>query len=389
MLRDTPLNEAQLSLLENLRECSDSLLLVVNDTLDFSKIEAGALELEYKPFDICKCVRGAIYVAGMKGREKGIDVGFKIDGIGQGGTITLSSTDEEVAKSAVPKFICGDPARLKQILINLVGNACKFTQKGHVRLLVSVDSCNSKTGEYSLTFQVQDTGIGIPQEAMSRLFKPFSQVDSSTSRKFGGSGLGLAICHRYIELMKGEICVSSELGRGSIFSFQIKTIATGPPSGSFEEIQNDLVNFLPKELGLHYPMRILLAEDNPLNVKVGLKILEKMGYHDVTVAVNGEEAVALFAVSVKHGEPVDLILMDVQVRILPSELRDIGHCKLMNNRCLSCLESTLLNLFGPPTPKHISHTFLHLPQTSSKKTSATASKSGWTISAESPLSLSV
>jgi PAS domain S-box-containing protein len=239
LLLDTNLSIEQRELAETISTSGDSLLSLINDILDFSKIESGKLELEQRPFDLRECVENALDVLGAKAAEKHLDL---VGWMGPG----------------VPDVIVGDSTRLRQVLINLVGNAIKFTSTGDV--LVSVEHLGiNDTGQQRLHFSVRDTGIGIPADRMDRLFKTFSQVDTSTTRQYGGSGLGLAICKKIVELAHGRIWVESEAGQGSTFQFEIPV-----PAGEASVEQQQL----------HTPQRdlsgkrLLLIEPNATSRRV-------------------------------------------------------------------------------------------------------------------------
>ena len=202
LLLDTPLNVEQRDFVEVIRSSSDSLLTIINDILDFSKIESGKIELEAHPYNLRQCVEEALELLAPKAAEKGLDLVALIH-------------------PSLPPFVIGDVTRLRQVLVNLVGNAVKFTAKGEV--VVSVMAIDSiRPGELDLRVSVADTGMGIPREKQDRLFRSFSQVDSSTTREFGGTGLGLAISKRLTELMGGNMSVESEVGKGSTFHFSLK-----------------------------------------------------------------------------------------------------------------------------------------------------------------------
>ena len=202
LLADTSLNERQTEYLEIIRTSGESLLAILNDILDFSKIEAGKLELDPHPFELCHCVEEVLCLLAHKFEEKGLAYGY-------------------VAAPEVPPFISADSVRLKQILFNLVGNALKFTGRGSVRVSLSRVQNDRDDRAITLRFSVEDTGIGIPPEKQALLFRSFSQVDTTTTRKFGGTGLGLAITRSLVAMMGGEIEVVSEEGEGAIFSFSI------------------------------------------------------------------------------------------------------------------------------------------------------------------------
>jgi PAS domain S-box-containing protein len=188
LLLDSPLSGEQKEYVETIRASGDALLTIINDILDFSKIESGRLELEHVEFGVRECVEGALDLLAGKCTEKGIDLLYEI-------------------ADGVPGTVRGDPTRLRQILVNLLANAVKFTDRGEV--VLSVRAGAHHDGRIELSFSVRDTGIGIPREAMDRLFQSFSQVDSSTTRRFGGTGLGLVISKRLAELMGGHMWVES------------------------------------------------------------------------------------------------------------------------------------------------------------------------------------
>ncbi len=230
LMLGTQLNEQQRELVETICMSGDTLLSLINDILDFSKIESGSLELEAAPFALHDCVEAALDVLGARASEKRLDLAYWIE-------------------PTVPAMVVGDPTRLRQVLVNLVGNAVKFTRHGEV--YVGVERIGLQDGAVRLRFTVRDTGIGIPPERMDRLFKSFSQVDASTTRKFGGTGLGLAICRRLVELMDGHIWAESEVGHGSRFIFEIRL---GLGAGTALDCAPPLEGLTGR--------RVLVAEDN-------------------------------------------------------------------------------------------------------------------------------
>ncbi len=200
LLLETPLDPRQREMTETIRNCGEGLVVVINDILDFSKIESGGMELEDTAVDLRACLEDCLDLFAAKAGEKGIDLVYTMP-------------------KECPAIIRGDPTRLRQILCNLIGNAVKFTAKGEVEVRVALEpeATPGAAGQILLRFSVRDTGIGIPPERQDRLFKSFSQVDSTTARKYGGTGLGLAISKRLAELMGGIMGVTSEAGRGSTF----------------------------------------------------------------------------------------------------------------------------------------------------------------------------
>ncbi|NCO36283.1 MAG: PAS domain S-box protein, partial [Armatimonadetes bacterium] len=202
LLLDTNLSREQRDFAKTVQNSSDALLGIINDILDFSKIEAGRMELEQQPFDVRKCVESALDLLGHRAREKSLDLG---------GLVTQHT----------PAALVGDVTRVRQILVNFLGNAVKFTESGEIVVEVDAQPLDGEESWHEVHFSVRDTGIGIPADRMDRLFKSFSQVDVSTTRKFGGTGLGLAISKRLADLMGGRVWVESAEGKGSTFHFTI------------------------------------------------------------------------------------------------------------------------------------------------------------------------
>ena len=278
----------QFECLDMARSSANSLLTVINDILDFSKIEAGKLDLDCVDFDLRRCLEETIRTFAPRAREKGIKLACGV-------------------QPDVPTLICGDPARLRQVIVNLIGNALKFTEKGEIILRVELGRIQDDS--LRLQFQVSDTGIGIPPQKQSLIFEAFAQADSSTTRKYGGTGLGLSISSHIVRLMGGCMWVESEPGSGSRFYFtaDMKRVQEPVPVES-ARLESPLVERRLPPVGLSQPsLRILLAEDNIINQRLGRKLLEKQG-HVVTVAGNGREALGLL-----EGNEFDLVLMDVQM----------------------------------------------------------------------------
>jgi signal transduction histidine kinase/HAMP domain-containing protein/ActR/RegA family two-component response regulator len=270
-----------------IRSSSEALLTIINDILDFSKIEAGGMELEIVPFDIRECAEGAVALMRTIAVDKGLDLRVNVD-------------------AAVPAGIYGDGNRLRQILLNLIGNAVKFTDKGSVELAVAQRPLED--GSVQLHLMVTDTGIGIPADRMHRLFGSFSQTDASISRRYGGTGLGLAISKRLTELMGGTMWAESDgEGMGSTFHLTLGARPAAredlPRADGGREGQLELD---PEQAGRH-PLRILLAEDNIVNQKLALRLLASMGY-EADVVANGLEAVEAV-----ERQPYDIVLMDMQM----------------------------------------------------------------------------
>ena len=281
LLLDTALTDEQRSYTEIIRSSSQSLLGIINDILDFSKIEAGKLQLEMLPFHLRELLNDTVALLELQAREKGLELTLEVG-------------------SDVPDLLKGDPGRLRQILINLLGNGIKFTEQGRVDLAVSLLSVSNQ--QVTLRCEITDTGIGIQPEVQARLFTPFTQADHATTRRFGGSGLGLAICRQLAELMGGTTGLISSPGHGSTFWFTV-SLAVGqedeaPPPAA----EKRPVDATSCQLCSRY--RILVAEDNPVNQQVALHILSKLGYRADTVADGCEAVAALRQI------PYDLVLMD-------------------------------------------------------------------------------
>jgi signal transduction histidine kinase/CheY-like chemotaxis protein len=274
ILLDTRLTTEQLEYVQIVRSSSDVLLTVINDILDFSKIESGKLELEHQPFVLRDCVEEALDLFGMQAAEKGLDLVYSIE-------------------EGVPHAVVGDVTRLRQVLVNLVGNAVKFTSEGEVAIFVS--GARSAGGAHELRFAVRDTGIGIPQDRMDRLFKSFSQVDASTTRNYGGTGLGLVVSRRLCEMMGGRMWVESAVGEGSTFSFTVavEPAPAEPPSvgvGARAELEGK---------------RVLVVDDNATSSLALALQAARWGMVEKTAA-SGREALALL----DAGERFDVAVVD-------------------------------------------------------------------------------
>jgi signal transduction histidine kinase len=274
--------EDQLRYLNAISESSDNLLVIINDILDLSKIEAGKILFEKIVFSPKERTETVVNTLLFQAMAKGLELDFQTD-------------------PDVPERVEGDPYRLNQVLINLVGNAIKFTDQGKVLIHTQLESQDDKA--IQLKFSVSDTGIGISKDKLQHIFNMFTQESSSTTRKFGGTGLGLAICKRLIELQGGRIEVESEMNKGSVFSFVIPyQHATTAPTDTDHKTHSDVKASLSN-------LRILLAEDNEFNKMVAVDTLEEMIPGAVIdVAVNGKAAVELAT-----RNTYDIILMDIQM----------------------------------------------------------------------------
>jgi PAS domain S-box-containing protein len=281
LLLNTSLNEEQKDCVDTIKSSGEILLSLINDILDFSKLESGKLKLENQPCDISKCIEEIINSFAISAKEKKLDLKFTVN-------------------DKFPKSVITDPARLKQILTNLISNAIKYTEKGEI--LVSADFLKSVKDNIELIFSVKDTGIGISKDAISQLFQPFIQLDSSSTRKYGGTGLGLIISKNLVEMMKGKIRVESHPGKGSNFIFSI--ICKPDNEEQKFDFGKKKLNF---ELSKEIPLSILLVEDNLINQKVTIRLLKRFGYI-IDVSDNGVKA--LEAVKKKK---YDIIFMDIQM----------------------------------------------------------------------------
>jgi len=320
LLLDTPLTAEQRDFAETIRTSGDALLTIINDILDFSKIEAGRMELESQPFDLRECVESAVDLLATRAREKGLDLAC-------------------VVERDVPSALMGDVTRLRQVLVNLLGNAVKFTEQGEVLVTVACEEDaetrghgDTETVPASLHFAVRDTGIGIPPGRQNRLFQSFSQVDASTTRRFGGTGLGLAISRRLTELMGGRMWVESEgvPGQGSTFHFTIRAPVAPAlaPRPHLRSVQPQLEG-----------KRVLIVDDNASNRHIVSRQVQAWGMLPQDTASPAE------ALSwVRRGDPFDVALLDRQMPemdgiTLATEIRRV--------RDASRLPIVILSSLGP------------------------------------------
>ncbi len=316
LLLDSSLTTEQQEFVATIHNSGNTLLAVINDILDFSKIEADKVELEARPFDLRGCVESAVDMLRFKAQEKGIRL--------------LSAVAD-----ALPVTLLGDGARLRQVLVNLVSNAVKFTKAGQVVVTVSdtpvadklaVDAHPAQSGEQvEIHFVVRDTGIGIPPDRLDRLFQPFSQADSSTTRKYGGTGLGLVISKRLVELMGGSMWVESAgvPGEGAAFHFTLRGVVAATPSSPRKDKDAPATTPLP--------LRILLAEDNAVNRQMMLAILKRLG-QTADVVPTGAAALAALA-STRY----DIVLMDIEM----PEMDGLTATRIIRDPRSSVLDHTL------------------------------------------------
>jgi signal transduction histidine kinase/DNA-binding response OmpR family regulator len=286
LLEDTHLDHVQREFVQTIRTSGEALLVLINDILDYSKIEAGHLDLESHPFDLMDCVDTALELVSLRAVEKGIELINDLN-------------------PALPRTVVGDITRTRQILVNLLTNAVKFTHYGHILVCIElVEGCPGETldtaAPVTLRCSVRDTGIGIPPDKMDRLFKSFSQVDASTTRKYGGTGLGLAISKRLAELMGGEMWVESSgiPGEGATFSFTLQVPATTQAMSAWE------ANHRNELLG----KRVLVVDDNPANLRIVERVADSFAMNSIAY-LSAEDAV----IAVRDGLDFDLALLDMQM----------------------------------------------------------------------------
>jgi two-component system sensor histidine kinase/response regulator len=281
LLNETALTEEQRMYTETIMNCGEALIHVINNILDFSKIESGNLDLEEDDLNIRQSIEDVLDMFAVRAGQLGLDLVYEI-------------------ANEVPSNIIGDPLRLKQILINLVSNAMKFTEKGEVGVKVNLQK-TGPDGCIELRFSVWDTGIGIPENKLNRLFKSFSQVDSSTTRKYGGTGLGLAICEKLVRLMGGKIGVESKFGEGSTFYFTINTYAgiNVPVS----KIVYDIEDIRGK--------KILVVDDNLTNLTILQRQFEHWNLRPI-LTQSGAEALVIL----QKQKDIDLVITDMDMPVM-------------------------------------------------------------------------
>ncbi|SEF68265.1 PAS domain S-box protein [Paenibacillus sp. UNC499MF] len=292
LLQETMLDEEQRSYADIIRESSDALLHILNEILDFSRIEAGKMELNLGAVDLRETLAGVMELFRVKAEEKGLELSHDIP-------------------AGLPRYVMGDEARIRQVLINLISNAIKFTEQGSVSIAVEMTSASDHRSVL-LEFKIRDTGIGIPAGKIHRLFQSFSQLHPAINRKYGGTGLGLSISKKLAELMGGEIGVESEEGAGSTFFFTLPSglglAETSDPAADTSKAPAAMVPSLPE--AQPEPLRLLIADDHPMNRTLLLTLTGKLGYA-ADVATSGAEAVQAAG---EHA--YDIIFMDVQMPVM-------------------------------------------------------------------------
>ena len=314
LLLETELTSKQQEYAKYIRESGKSLLFLINDILDFSKIEAGKMEIERVEFELHETLESVLGILGSKASERGLELCG-------------------VFESNVPYLVYGDAGRIRQILLNLVGNALKFTETGGVKVVVSLSSINHESGRSVVRFAVIDSGIGIHQEKMHRLFHSFSQVDSSTTRKYGGTGLGLKICQRLVQLMGGEIGVQSEVGKGSTFWFTLPFDIAQTPTPVFS-VRHGMIDLTGR--------LAIVVDDNDVQRRAILDQLASWGM-TVTAFSRKEEALTAFETAAATGKPFQLAIVD-------NTIADAEGIELIDEiKSHPALEATALILLTPLT----------------------------------------
>ena len=276
LLMDSPLNPEQREFASTVRSCAESLLTIINDILDFSKIEAGKLHFDEVDFDLTEAVEGSIEILAEPAHARGLELAALI-------------------RREVPRTLRGDPGRIRQVLLNLINNGIKFTERGEVVVEISLKSQTETHSE--ILVSIQDTGIGMDPETVTRLFEAFTQADASTTRRFGGTGLGLAICRRLVEMMGGSIGVESEAGKGSRFWFTMRLAAAVSVP-------------VPATLHSLNGLRVLVVDDNGTNRRILRYQLSGWHLNDGGAVASGVEALESLRAAALSGRPVDLALLD-------------------------------------------------------------------------------
>jgi signal transduction histidine kinase/CheY-like chemotaxis protein len=281
LVLDTQLTVEQCDSLGLVKVSAEALIVVVNDILDFSKIEAGKLDLESIPFDLRESLSETMRAQGFRAQQKGLELIYEV-------------------QPRVFESLLGDPGRLRQVIVNLVGNAIKFTTRGEILLSITQEAETSET--VSLHFAIKDTGVGIPGDKLQKIFEPFSQADGSMTRKYGGTGLGLTICTKLVEMMNGRIWVESELGKGSTFHFTVTLGIRPKPAPRAAPLQFDQLRDL----------HALIVDDNSTNRRILHDMLTRWGMRPAAVE-NGRAALQALEIANSTGHPFPLLLLDSQM----------------------------------------------------------------------------
>jgi CheY-like chemotaxis protein len=322
LLQETHLTTEQRSYIDTVYSSAESLLTIINDILDFSKIESGKLEFECQPVDLRSCIEESLDLLSAKVSEKEIDLAYQIE-------------------DGVPAQVLGDVTRLRQIIVNLLGNAVKFTDRGEIVAMVKVigapENPAQPTAPWQLHFSVRDTGIGIRPERLDKLFSPFVQADASTTRHFGGTGLGLSICRRLVELMGGKMWAESTPGNGSTFQFVLPMQAAPQTNGSvLDHKQPQLAD-----------LKLLIVDDNPTNCRILALQTNKWGMIPRT-ALSGEQALTWL----QAGEKFDLAILDMQMPGLDGLMLAAEIRKLPNGAKLPLVLLTSMGV-RPDSPEFV------------------------------------
>ncbi|TSA30431.1 MAG: PAS domain S-box protein [Verrucomicrobiaceae bacterium] len=288
LLNETSLDDGQKEHVDMIRRSGDALLMLLNDILDFSRIESGKMPIQPSAVEVRTCLRDVVDLYRATAQSKGVSLQMDVD-------------------PDVPKTLCTDPGRLRQILLNLIGNAVKFTPAGEVLITAKSGEKDPKDGRFPLLIEVSDSGIGIPPDRISRLFKPFSQADSSTTRRFGGTGLGLAICKRLSELLGGDVFLKKSSSSGSVFAVELPLVALPVMDGAPVE---DAALESGFDGGHKQSLRVLVVEDNPVNSILAQRMLTSLGFASDSEE-NGQVGV------LRHEQqPYDIIFMDLQMPVM-------------------------------------------------------------------------
>ena len=289
LLNETPLDDGQREHVDMIRHSGDALLMLLNDILDFSRIESGKMPIQPSAVEIRSCLRAVADLYRATAQSKGVSLRVAVD-------------------PDVPRALCTDPGRLRQILLNLIGNAVKFTPAGEVVITAKSGDKDTNDGRFPLLIEVSDSGIGIPPDRVSRLFKPFSQADSSTTRRFGGTGLGLAICKRLSELLGGDVFLKKSSSSGSVFAVELPLVALPvmdeAPAAPGAVLESEF------DGGRKQSLRVLIVEDNPVNSMLAQRMLTSLGFSSDTEE-NGQVGI------LRHEkQPYDIIFMDLQMPVM-------------------------------------------------------------------------
>ncbi|MFD3262041.1 response regulator [Paenibacillus lentus] len=287
LLLETELQDEQKEYAEIIRNSANTLVTIINDILDFTKMESGKMELEESPFELRAGIQEVLNLFSMDASRKGLELVYFMD-------------------DRIPQVLYGDMGRLRQVLINLIANAIKFTDQGGIYLVVSASESKDEQDILMLEFTVKDTGIGIAPDKVDKLFKPFSQLDSSMTRKYGGTGLGLAICQTLVQLMGGNIRVEPQEEKGATFTFSVQVRKCGEE----DEAPHYCPGFSAEGQSLHAD-RMLVVDDHPINQRLMVSMLNKLGY-EASVAEDGAQAVQMAL----DGEGYSFIFMDLQMPVM-------------------------------------------------------------------------